>query len=81
MAYIETWEKRCYSDGIPDSIPEKLAKSGRAPSYKSIAMAMLRNDHNLEALGFSGKYSDWYSYYKKIEISKNNKIEQFSLFD
>lgn len=32
-------------------------KSLRAPSYKAIAMAILRNDHNLYALGFSERES------------------------
>jgi predicted phosphoadenosine phosphosulfate sulfurtransferase len=32
-------------------------KSGRAPSYKSIAFAILRNDHNLYSLGFSQRES------------------------
>lgn len=38
------WENRCYSDGIPDEVPAKLAASGRAPSWKSIAVAILKND-------------------------------------
>ena len=32
-------------------------KSCRAPSYKAIALAILRNDHNLHALGFSERNS------------------------
>jgi predicted phosphoadenosine phosphosulfate sulfurtransferase len=45
------WESRCYFAGIPDEAPEALAKQGRAPSYKAIAMAILKNDHSLKSLG------------------------------
>ena len=55
--YIQTWRSRCYSDDIPDEVPDALAKSGRAPSYKAIAMAILRNDHNFYALGFQQRDS------------------------
>lgn len=33
-------------------MPPKVAASGRAPSYKAIAMAILRNDVELRSLGF-----------------------------
>jgi len=32
-------------------------KSCRAPSYKAIALAVLRNDHNLHSLGFTERSS------------------------
>ena len=56
--YVETWEGRCYADGIPDEVPAKLAASGRAPSYKQIAVAILRNDHTLKSLGFAQSDSE-----------------------
>lgn len=55
--YIEVWKERCYDD-LPDKIPEKLAKTNRAPSYKSIAIAILRNDHYLKSLGFVSKENE-----------------------
>jgi predicted phosphoadenosine phosphosulfate sulfurtransferase len=39
-------------------LPDGVMKSLRAPSYKAIAMAILRNDHNLYALGFSERESN-----------------------
>jgi len=33
-------------------------KSSRAPSYKAIALAILRNDHNMYSLGFSERTSE-----------------------
>lgn len=67
-AYVTTWENRCYSDGIPDDAPKKLVDSGRVPSYKHIAMAILKNDMTLKTLGFSGKES------KYFRILKDNKF-------
>ena len=41
--HIATWERRCYFDGIPDFVPiGVMGKSNRAPSYKAIALAILR---------------------------------------
>jgi predicted phosphoadenosine phosphosulfate sulfurtransferase len=59
-SYIETWERRCYLTGIPDSLPPKVASSGRAPCYKMLATAILRNDFTLKCLGFSGPMSEYY---------------------
>ena len=68
--YIKTWEIRCYSDGIPDEVPELLSRSMRVPSWKSIAMALLKNDLILQSLGFSGKDSEWYRVLKEIDFSR-----------
>ena len=51
--YVQTWERRCYSDGIPDEVPRKVAASGRAPSWKAVAIALLQNDLHLYQLGFA----------------------------
>jgi len=57
--YLEVWEKRCYlNNGIPNELPPGLASTNRAPSWKSIAVAILRNDHNLYSLGFARPVSD-----------------------
>ena len=55
--YSETWERRCYFDGIPDEVPKKLHDAGKAPSWKAIAIAILKNDLNLYSLGFSKRES------------------------
>ena len=60
-----TWERRCYCDGIPDHLPDGISKSLRAPSYKAIAMAILRNDLALTSLGFSGPHSEWHDVLKE----------------
>ena len=50
--YVNLWENRCYSNGIPDEAPNKLIHSGRVPTYKAIAIAILKNDIRLTTLGF-----------------------------
>lgn len=51
--YCQTWEARCYVDGIPDEAIEALEKINRVPSYKSIAMCILKNDLMLRGIGFT----------------------------
>lgn len=68
--YIQMWEERCYQDGIPDELPPLLEKSQRAPSWKSIAMCLLKNDLNMHGLGFAPNVSPIYSILKREEISK-----------
>lgn len=63
--YIKTWEGRCYSDGIPDEAPKEI--DDMVPSYKRIAMAVLKND--LKLIGLSPPVSDYYSILKCIELN------------
>lgn len=80
--YTETWERRCYFDGIPDEVPKKLHDAGRAPSWKAIAIAILKNDLNLYSLGFSKRQSAVLS--QIVENSKNEKHREIvgpGLFD
>ena len=51
--YEKLWRNRCYSAGIPDEVPKKVAASGRAPSWKAVALAILQNDLHLYKLGFA----------------------------
>lgn len=52
-AYVNMWMSRCYSEGIPDEIPELLARTNRAPSWKKIAICILKHDLKLRGLGFT----------------------------
>jgi predicted phosphoadenosine phosphosulfate sulfurtransferase len=51
--YERLWSNRCYSQGIPDEVPKKIAASGRAPSWRAVAVAILSNDLHLYQLGFA----------------------------
>jgi len=70
--YVTTWERRCYSDGIPDEIPRKLAAASRAPNYKSIAMAILRNDLKLRSLGFGESESQIVEDLRRIKAERDS---------
>ena len=70
-AYIKTWERRCYPEGIPDEAPFEI--KDLVPSYKMIALAILKNDYPLKSLGFTPKKSKYYTILKGIEIAKRNE--------
>ena len=71
--YVTTWRGRGYGDGIPDEVPEVLAKQQLAPSFKAIAIAILKNDHALTTLGFAAPQSHWYGVLKRIELEERAK--------
>lgn len=73
--YIETWEERCYSDGIPDEVPPRLSQLNKAPSYKQICSAIFKNDHCLKTLGFTPPKGAAYSELKRIEIEERNRLK------
>jgi len=76
------WEQRCYSDGIPDEVPLRLDQLNKAPSYKKICLAILKNDHQLKTLGFTEKKSYYYHLLKRIEIDARptDKPKQLRIF-
>lgn len=63
--YIKMWERRCYSNGIPDEAPKEI--DDRVPSYKRIAIAILKND--LSYIGIEPIKSEYYSILKCIELN------------
>jgi predicted phosphoadenosine phosphosulfate sulfurtransferase len=76
--YIDGWLRRGYSDGIPDEVPHRLMALRKAPSYKAIVQAILRND--MTELGFSRPFSPWYSEIKRVEIEARGGERQLRLF-
>lgn len=77
--YIKTWEQRGYSEGIPDQAPYELEIRNKAPSYRKICLAILKNDYSLKTLGFTPVKSKYYSAYKKIEIEARTPSKQLKL--
>lgn len=65
-------------NGVPDDAPESLSKQGRVPSYKAIAMAILKNDHSLKTLGMGVGESE--TSLSLIEIKKQEASKQGKLF-
>ena len=78
--YIANWMQCGYSDGIPDEVPDELMRLGLAPSWRAIAIAILKNDMQFTTLGFPGKHSEWYSVLKRIEIDAREERKQPDLF-
>lgn len=72
--YIKTWEKRCYADGIPDEAPARLESLGLVPSYRLICKVILKNENNLELLGFGRIKCAIYNTLKKQELIARGKI-------
>lgn len=72
--FVTTWETRCYADGIPDECHPDIERNRLAPSYKQIAIAVLRND--LRPLGFVPKKSIFYDMLKKIEFIETNQLHK-----
>jgi hypothetical protein len=65
--YVRAWKERGYN-AIPDDLPCGL--EGHAPSYKQIALCLLKNDMHMTGLGFTVQASPWYSAIKREEISR-----------
>lgn len=68
--YVEKWRGQGYPDDIPDEVPDRLMQLGLAPSYKTIAIAILKNDNHFVSLGFSAPESHWYGVLKRIELEE-----------
>lgn len=76
--YVKEWETRCYHTGIPDDAPIEVFD--KVPSYKKIALCLLKNDLHLTGLGMEGFNSKYYSILKGIEIKARTKDLQLKLF-
>ena len=77
--YICEWESKGYSRGIPDEAPIDLERVGIVPSYRKICIALMKNENNLESLGYSRKKTAIYSELKRIELTEKGKIKQLKL--
>lgn len=78
--YIQTWRKQGYLTDIPDEVPAEIM--AHAPSYKAIAIAILKNDLQFISLGLAPAESRWYSELKRIEIEQRHvaTMVQWRLF-
>lgn len=69
QAWIRNWTAKGYADGIPDEAPETLEELGRVPSYRILCMAIMKNDHALQMLGYSRPPCELYNSLKRVEIN------------
>lgn len=65
-------------NGLPDEAPLEIFDM--VPSYKRICIAIMKNDTQLEGLGFTRQPCALYSELKRIEISKRKGWKQINLF-
>ena len=79
QSYIKFWEYACYSDGIPDEVPARIEQLNKAPSYKAIVRAILKNDISLKSIGFVHHKPKAYHELKRIELKNRNKQLQLTL--
>lgn len=71
--YLSKWMRQGYNKGIPETADPKLESLNKAPSYRAICRAILRNDLALQSLGFSKEKSDAYCLLKRIEIEARSE--------
>lgn len=72
-SYISAWKRKGYANGIPDEADPRLEAMCKAPSYRAICRAILRNDVSLSTLGFQRHQCDAYMAIKSIEIEARNE--------
>jgi predicted phosphoadenosine phosphosulfate sulfurtransferase len=81
LHYIKTWESQGYCDGIPDEVPNVLMELNLAPSYKAICIAIMKNDVQLQFLGYGKEKCNAYNAIKRNEINMRNNQLQWDLFN
>ncbi len=64
--FLKWWQDRGYPNGIPDEADPKEEAAKRAPSWRRICKALLRNDYWCKGLSFTQTKSGAYERYQKI---------------
>ena len=64
--FLHWWAEHGYPFGIPDEADPKDEANRKAPSWRRICKALLRNDYWCKGLSFSQTKSEAYERYKKI---------------
>lgn len=70
MAWVKKWEGRGYSNGIPDEADLGVELAERAPSYRRVCIAIMKNDVQLESLGYTREMCAMYMSIKREEIER-----------
>jgi predicted phosphoadenosine phosphosulfate sulfurtransferase len=78
--YIDSWKQKGYNESIPDEVPIGLERRNLAPSYRAICIAIMKNDYQLEYLGFNRKPCKAYQEIKRQEIELRTSNKQLKLF-
>jgi predicted phosphoadenosine phosphosulfate sulfurtransferase len=67
------WMERGYPDGIPDEAPYAIEAARKAPSWRRVCKALLRNDYWAKGLGFSQHKSEAYAKYLDLMRRRREK--------
>lgn len=76
-AWIKKWEGRGYSNGIPDEADLGIELAERAPSYRRICLAIMKNDVQLESLGYNRELCRVYMAIKHDELKRKGKLKPY----
>lgn len=76
LAWVKKWEGRGYSNGIPDEADIGIELAERAPSYRRICMAIMKNDVQLESLGYTREVCHVYMALKREEFIRNGELHK-----
>jgi len=72
--YLKQCEQRGYANGIPDEADLRLEQLNKAPSYRKICNAILKNDYQLSTLGYTKQKTKTYHILKRIDLVSRGKI-------
>lgn len=64
--FCHWWEQRGFPNGIPDEADPQAEADKKAPSWRRVCKALLRNDYWCKGLSFSQHKSQAYEKYRKI---------------
>jgi predicted phosphoadenosine phosphosulfate sulfurtransferase len=73
LLFRRWWMERGYPDGIPDEAPYDIEAARKAPSWRRICKALLRNDYWFKGMGFSQHKSTAYGRY--LDLMRRRRSE------
>lgn len=71
LLFRKWWMERGYPEGIPDEAPYDLEAARKAPSWRRVCKALLRNDYWAKGLGFTQHRSEAYGKY--LDLMRRRK--------
>jgi predicted phosphoadenosine phosphosulfate sulfurtransferase len=75
--WIEVWKTRGYEYDIPDEAPDIFEIENKAPSYRRICFAVMKNDVQLQSLGYTREDCRIYNCIKREELIRRGKISKY----
>lgn len=87
LLFRKWWMERGYAEGIPDEAPYDIEAAHKAPSWRRVCKALLRNDYWCKGIGFTQHKSE--AYVKYLDLMRRRRTQpayslpgfQQSLFD